>query len=132
MVYKAVDDKYSMILYKLEEARLAIAQAMNTDIANSAYFYLDFWGITHVMVGFAIMWVLIKYKVFGRSRSKQYLAVFTLAALWESFEWYFYSKGIFFAVDTPANVGWDFFANMLGAWLYLKFAHKREFDNSKK
>ncbi len=114
-----------VVLETLNEARLAVVQFLNTDIVNVNLLYFDYYGFIHIITGFIIMWLLVKYKVFGSNRPKQYLVIATIEILWESLEWFFYSKGMLFAIDTPANVAWDFIMNMFGAWLYLKVVGKK-------
>ena len=94
------------------------------DIINSSYFYLDLWSFVHILTGFLIMLILVKYKVFNNQRRRQFLVVFALEAVWESLEWTFYSRGIFFAVNSAVNICSDFMMNLIGAWLYLKFSKK--------
>jgi len=108
-----------VVLENLNQARLAVAQFLNTDLINKGFVYFDYYDFVHIITGFIIMWLLVKYKIFGSSRPKQYLAVATIEILWESFEWFFYSRGWAFIPDTPENVAWDFIMGLFGAWLYL-------------
>ncbi|MBS3074329.1 hypothetical protein J4447_02620 [Candidatus Pacearchaeota archaeon] len=48
--------------------------------------------------------------------------------MWESFEWFFYSRGWAFIPDTPENVAWDFIMGLFGAWLYLMVRGRKGID----
>lgn len=45
--------------------------------------------------------------------------VIFVESLWEVYEWIFYSRGLFFGVDTTSGIVWDIIMDALGALIYF-------------
>ena len=44
-----------MVLENLNQARLAVAQFLNTDLINKGFVYFDYYDFVHIITGFIIM-----------------------------------------------------------------------------
>ncbi len=109
-----------MVLESIGEWKEGFTQIMNTGLVKNNYFYIDLWSVGHIILGMTLMYIIVKYKIYSQSRIKQYLLVIFLAITWEIYEWIFYSRGLFFSVDTKTNVAWDIIFGLIGAKLYIQ------------
>lgn len=109
-----------MVYASVKEWADAFSTLMNTGLIKNNYFYIDLWSVAHIVAGIILMYVIVKYKILNGNKTKQIILVGVIAILWELYEWVFYSRGIFFAVDTKANIFWDVGFDMLGAWFYTR------------
>ena len=119
-VYKTVETIIIMVLNSINEWSDLFTQIMNTGLIKNDWLYIDLWSAAHIAVGLILMYLIVEYKIFHNKKTKQYALILVIAVGWEVYEWIFYSRGIFFAVDTKANLVWDIISGMIGAWLYIK------------
>ena len=109
-----------MVLTSISDWINAFTELMNTGLIKNSWVYIDLWSVGHVALGLILMYLIIKYKIYNKSKTKQYALILIVAVVWEIYEWIFYSRGLFFSVDTKANVVWDIIFGVAGAWLYIK------------
>jgi len=108
-----------MVFQNLNEWRLAFAEFMNTGIIKNSLIYIDLWSFVHIFTGFLMVYLMQKYNIFKYSKLKQFLMVIFVESLWEVYEWIFYSRGLFFGVDTTSGIVWDIIMDALGALIYF-------------
>ena len=109
-----------MVLTDISDWINAFTELMNTGLIKNSWAYIDLWSVGHVALGLILMYLITRYEIFKTKKTKQYALVLLIAIAWEIYEWIFYSRGLFFSVDTKANIVWDIIFGVIGAWTYTK------------
>jgi len=101
----------------LNELRLNMAELLGTNIINGKYFFMDYWSIIHLTVGFLIMFLIFKY--FKKSNDyKKFIALFSLILFWEAYEF----SVLWIKAEMTKDIVYDLVMGMLGGYIvyYLK------------
>lgn len=84
-------------------------------LADNNFVYLEVWSIVHLISGFVLMYLIMRY---ARKKSLywKFGLLFFLLLIWEGFEFVLYNKGII-RTEGWLDVLWDMIAGMFGGLL---------------
>ncbi len=112
------------MVFNLEILRIQIAEFLATPILTNNFIHLDVWGIVHILAGFIIMGLLLKGKIFKKTK-RPFVKLFLLLIIFEFAEAIIYLNPSRFNNFIPfpesnLDVTWDIILGMLGGWLRKK------------
>ena len=97
----------------LEIIRINITQFLQIEIINNNFVFLQIWSVVHIIMGFIIMFFLLK-----NNFRKPFLALFALIFSFEIFEFAMrISAPWFFAQEPFIDFSWDLVIGMLGGYI---------------
>jgi len=97
--------------------RIAIGNFLNIPIIQNQYVWTNIWSIVHLLAGFVIMMILLRFKL--GSAFWKFTWLFLLLVIFEFFEYFAYTKWFveFFIPEEIIDVIWDLIIGMFGALL---------------
>lgn len=109
----------------IEELRLAVTQFLQIEIVSNPYIFISLWSVVHLISGFLVMFLLIKY--FRNLDTKAKFAwLFIILFIYEVIEFYaIINFPDFFLPEPAVDIVWDIIIGMIGGLISFKVFNKR-------